>query len=156
MTHKKSLRITNSMDIPYIPYFTTSRYRVQAMVELAEVKFGERVADLGTGDGRIAIAFAKAGAIVTGYELDEEKIKLARENSQKENANITVLKKDFWFEDLSQYSIICCYPMPTIMGRLEHKLQNELKPGSRILLNYFPFLHWKQKAKKDNVFLYER
>lgn len=71
------------MDIPYIPYFTTSRYRVQAMIELAEIQPGERAADLGTGDGRIAIALAKAGAIVDAYELDDERIKEAKENIEE-------------------------------------------------------------------------
>lgn len=144
------------MTIPYIPYFETSRYRVHAMIDLAEIKPGEKAADLGTGDGRIAIALAKAGAIVTAYELDDKLRMLAKENATKEDLQINFLKKDFWEEDLSQFSIICCYPMPTIMGRLEKKLETELKPGSRVLLNYFPFLHWKEKARKDNVFLYRK
>lgn len=178
------------MDIPYIPYFTTSRYRVQAMIDLANVKPGERAADLGTGDGRIAIALAKAGAIVDAYELDDQRIKEAKENiknnfpvipdvilnpvvigSETKQSHLyshpelisgsdiippTILKKDFWYQDLSNYSIICCYPMPDIMGRLEHKLQQELKPGSRVLLNYFPFTHWKLEKTKDNIYLYKK
>lgn len=172
------------MDIPNIPYFQTSRYRVQAMIELAEIQQGERAADLGTGDGRIAIALAEAGAIVDAYELDDDRIKEAKENIENEFSLSlskghpvilseakdldssavpqndmkppTLLKKDFWYEDLSKYSIICCYPMPDIMGRLEHKLQEELEPGSRVLLNYFPFTHWKLEKTKDNVFLYRK
>lgn len=172
------------MPIPYIPYFQTSRYRVQAMIDLAEIKLKEKAADLGTGDGRIAIALALAGAIVDAYELNDDRIKEAKENiqtvilgnettqesnkerswtNQDDNSKNrikvtlpTILKKDFWFEDLSQYSIICCYPMPTIMGRLEKKLLDELKPGSRVLLNYFPFKHWKLDKTKDNIFLYKK
>lgn len=142
------------MTIPYIPYFQTSRYRVATMIELAEIRTGEKAADLGSGDGRIVIALSHAGAIATGYELDETLRKLSIENIQKEGITATILKKDFWEEDLSQYSVICCYPMPAIMGRLEKKLQTELLAGSRVLLNYFPFLHWKEKNRRDNIFLY--
>lgn len=143
--------------IPKIPYFQTSRYRVQTMVELASAKQGDIGADLGSGDGRISIAFAKVGVTMTAYEIDEKLRKLSQENITKENLNnITVLNKDFWQEDLSKFSIICCYPMPDIMGRLEKKLQDELKPGSRVLLNYFPFKHWKEKITKDNIYLYVR
>lgn len=150
--------------IPQIPYFQTSRYRVATMVELAKPKpedlpagRQEKVADLGVGDGRISIAFATAGFETHGYETAETLLKLAGENIKREGlTNVFLHNKNFWYEDLSKYDIICCYPMPTIMGRLENKLQTELKPGARVLLNYFPFLHWKAKKVKDNVYLYER
>lgn len=143
--------------VPQIPYFQTSRYRVATMVELAKAKPGERAADLGSGDGRIVLEFAKAGITIDGYEIDEHLRQLALENIKKENlTNANILQKDFWQQDLSSYDIICCYPMPTIMGRLERKLKEELQPGSRVLLNYFPFLHWKEELRKDNIFLYRK
>ena len=143
--------------IPKIPYFQTSRYRVETMVEFAEPKPGDKGADLGSGDGRIVIVFAQTGIEMHGYEIDSELRKLSEENINKLNLkNAIIHNKDFWQEDLSQYDIICCYPMPTIMGRLERKLQEELKPGSRIVLNYFPFKHWKLEKTKDNIFLYIR
>ena len=141
--------------VPKIPYFQTSRYRVETMVELAEVKQGELGADLGSGDGRIVIAFAKAGIEMDGYEIDKELRKLSKENIQIEHlTNAFIHDKDFWQEDLSRYDIICCYPMPMIMGRLERKLKEELQPGARVLLNYFPFKHCKLAKMKDNIFLY--
>ncbi len=145
------------LSAPKIPYFQTSRYRVATMVELAKIKQGDVVADLGSGDGRIVIAFAKKGAASHGYEIDNALRKLSEENIKKENiSNAFIHNKDFWQEDLSKYSIICCYPMPGVMGRLEKKLKTELKPGARVLLNYFPFLHWKEKKIKDNIYLYQK
>jgi len=124
------------------------------MVELAHVLPGEKMADLGTGDGRIAIAFREARTHVDAFELDDTLLSLAQQNAKNAGVSINFIQKDFWFENLSQYTIICCYPMPTIMGRLEKKLHEELKPGSRVLLNYFPFKHWKLETTKDNIFLY--
>lgn len=144
-------------DIPIIPYFQTSRYRVETMVELADIKPDDIGADLGSGDGRISIAFSKAGIEMYGYEIDKDLRNKSLELIKSENLkNVHILDIDFWSEDLSKYSIVCCYPMPAIMGRLEKKLKEELKPGSRVLLNYFPFLHWKEKAIKDNIYLYIR
>ncbi len=57
-------------DVPKIPYFQTSRYRVATMVELAMAKPTDKAADLGSGDGRIVMAFAKTGIEVHGYEID--------------------------------------------------------------------------------------
>jgi|SRR5579872_6076611 len=147
--------ITDMSAIPKIPYFQTSRYRVETMVELADIKPNDKLADLGSGDGRIVIAFAKRGIETHGYEIDQELEKLSENNITKQNIkNAFIHKKNFWQEDLSSYDIICSYPMPSIMGRLERKLQEELKPGARVLLNYFPFKHWKLEKTKDNIYLY--
>jgi len=152
-----------SMNLPHIPYFQTTRYRVQTMIDLAHILPGETATDLGSGDGRIVIALAKAGAHAVGYELEEQLAKLSEENITKELSLFNppkqlgtahILQKDFWTEDLSRYSIITVYPMPDIMEALEKKLINELKHGSRVLLNYYPFPHWKEATKKDNIYLY--
>ena len=156
--------ITDMSSIPRIPYFQTSRYRVETMVELANPQPDEKGADLGSGDGRIVIAFAKVplmggqkGIAMHGYEIDEDLKHLSEENIKKLNINNAFIhNKDFWLEDLSKYNIICSYPMPTIMGRLEKKLQEELKPGARVVLNYFPFKHWKLERTKDNIYLYRK
>lgn len=162
------------MDLPYIPYFQTTRYRVETMMELAQIKPGELAADLGSGDGRILIELAKRGAIAYGYELDERLIKQTQENIKRvfpschpelgsgslyletKQTSITVFQKDFWQENLGMYDIICVYPMPDIMENLEEKLQKELKKGSRVLLNYYPFPNWQPAAQKDHIYLYIR
>lgn len=146
------------MGFPLIPYFQTTRYRVQTMIELADVKPGEKVADLGSGDGRIVIAMAQKGAHAFGYELNNTLIKKSEEEIKKLHLENTahILQKEFWQEDLSVYSIITVYPMPDIMQNLEAKLINELKPGARVLLNYYPFLTWKVKEEKNHIFLYTK
>ncbi len=128
------------------------------MIELSKVKEGEKVADLGSGDGRIAIAFAKSGALVDGFELDEERIKESREliKIERLDKKIKIHNKNFWDVDLSPYDITVIYPMPDVMQELEEKLSKELKMGTRILLNYYPFPSLKCKALKNKVYLYIR
>lgn len=173
------------MPLPFIPYFQTTRYRVQAMIDLAEIRPNEKAADLGSGDGRIVIALAQAGAQAVGYELDPKLVRLSEENIQnvilgtsetrtpesiqqlqsKQNTIDTaqarrtiplILEKDFWQEDLSVYDIITIYPMPDIMEDLEKKLQNELKKGARVLLNYYTLPSWKFNKTKDHIYLYKK
>ena len=47
-----------------------------------------KVADLGCGTGRLAIAAAILGANVTGFEIDKDAIELAKKYSNKNNLNI--------------------------------------------------------------------
>lgn len=142
--------------IPFIPYFETSRYRVNAMIELAEIRSSDLVADLGSGDGRISIAAAQAGAQVTGFELDDRLFTLSESEIAQQNLQdkITILKQDFWETNFATFTVIMIYPMPDIMERLETKLLSELKPGSRVLTNYYQFPNWKYEKTKDKVYLY--
>ena len=126
------------------------------MVSLADDVKNKRVADLGSGDGRISIEFGKNGALVTGFELDSTLANTSRELIL-ENAlekTITILEQDFWTTDLSPYDIVAVYPMPDVMLRLEQKLQKELKKGAVVLTNYYPFPNWIHWDTKDKIFKY--
>ncbi len=144
------------MTHPLIPYFKTSRYRVESMVKLAHISPFDHVADLGSGDGRISIACAEKGAQVEGFELDPVLAEMSEEEIKKRHldSNITIHRKNFWDEDLSRFNIICIYPMPDIMEYLEVKLTKELKSGAKVLLNYYPFPTLKPLVQKDHIFLY--
>jgi tRNA A58 N-methylase Trm61 len=127
------------------------------MVELSSIKYGKTVADLGSGDGRISIAFAKRGGIVTGYELDPKLVKKSNIliSQAKINQSIHILNKDFWSTNLSKFDIVTIYPMPDIMLPLEKKLLNELKPGAQVLTNYYQFPKWVSIVCKNNIYLYQ-
>ena len=152
---------TPMQSFAFVPYFQTTRYRVEAMIALADITPLDSIADLGSGDGRIVIAFAQKGIVAHGFELNrtlleksqQEIDKLALQKKlQKENA--VIYAKDFWQENLSRYSIITMYPMPDIMDALERKLQEELRPEARVLLNYYSFPNWKEEKKQDNIYVY--
>lgn len=139
-----------------IPYFSTTRYKVSTMIRLSNATQIDRVADLGTGDGRIAVAYAKVGAWVDAYEIDDNLIQKTKDTIKKEHVekNVKIIKKDFWNTDLSMYDIIAIYPMPDIMEDLELKLQKELHSGARVVTNYYPFPNWKITTAENNIYLY--
>jgi len=126
------------------------------MIELSDVKPGQKTADLGSGDGRVVIALAKKGADATGFEIDEGRVGLAKQNIDKEglNGNAKIYQKNFWDVDFGDFDIITIYGITGIMDRLEKKLRKELKPGARVVCNYFNFPTWKHKKEKGDVYLY--
>lgn len=128
------------------------------MVELSGVKPGDKVADLGSGDGRISLAFGKNGALVTGFELDPTLAQTSKELTTQEKLenNVTILIQDFWDVNLSPFDIVTVYPMPDIMKELELKLQTELKKGAVALTNYYPFPNWMHRKTKDKIYKYIR
>lgn len=126
------------------------------MVELANPSISDKIADLGSGDGRISIEFAKLGCAVDGYELESDLVLKSQAHIQSLglDSKISIKQKDFWDIDLSPYNVVAVYPMPDIMLRLEKKLRTELQPGSRVVTNYYHFPNWKHAALKDHIYLY--
>ena len=51
------------------PYVPTLRRNLKSALDLLDLKPGETMLDLGSGDGRVLLAAAKRGANVVGVEL---------------------------------------------------------------------------------------
>ena len=117
------------------PYVTTPQNVVDAMLALANVKPGDTLLDLGSGDGRIVTTAAQRfGVPGTGIEIDPRLIRLAAENAQKAGvADKAIFKEqDLFKTDLSGYSVITMYLLPDVNKKLKPQLQ-KLKPGTRIV-----------------------
>jgi cyclopropane fatty-acyl-phospholipid synthase-like methyltransferase len=137
------------------PFVPTKVATVDQMIALAEIKPGERLADLGSGDGRILIAAAKAGAIAHGYEINPLLILWSLYKIKKAGVGdrAFVHWKSFWRANLSQFEAITVFGITGIMGKLEDKLKKELRPGSRVVTNIFKFPTWEGE-KHDGVTVY--
>jgi tRNA G37 N-methylase Trm5 len=122
-------------DVIFVP---TPEAVVEKMLDMAKVKKGDVVYDLGCGDGRIVVAAAKRGAKATGWDIDAQRIKEARanvkENKVEENAKI--IRDDIFTLDLSGANAITLYLLPTLNVKLIPQLE-KLKPGSRIVSHDF-------------------
>lgn len=140
----------------HVPYVPSTWNKVNIMYELANPQPGEKLADLGSGDGRIVIEFAKKGIESHGYEIHSGLAILAESKILDHNLDklAFIHISDYWNEDLSPYDIITIYGMSSIMRQLQEKLQKELKPGSKVLSSIFHFPDWTPENQKNNVYLY--
>lgn len=132
----------NKKIVPFVP---TPQDVVNKMVELAGVKKGDIVYDLGSGDGRIVIAAAKSGARAVGFEIDGDLVKESRGNIRKaglqEQAEIR--QQDILTVDLSPASVITMYLLPDVNLRLKPNILSQLRPGSRVVSHSFDMGDWK-------------
>jgi protein-L-isoaspartate O-methyltransferase len=133
-------------DIHYVP---TSSGVADAMLKLAQVTANDVVYDLGSGDGRIVIAAAKKyGASGVGVELDAELVKQARKNAMKAGVSdrVTFVQADLFKTDLSKATVVTLYLSNSINLRLRSLLQQQLRPGSRVVSHRFEMGDWKPDA----------
>src|SRR5258706_8377505 len=82
-THGQDSIFDHKKIVPFVP---SPQAVVDKMIELAGVKSGDLVYDLGSGDGRIVITAAKKGARAVGFEIDGDLVNESRPNIQ--NAHI--------------------------------------------------------------------
>ena len=133
---KTSKRETRSPDVIYVP---TPQPVVDKMLELAEVKKGDVVYDLGCGDGRIVVTAAKKfGVKAVGFDIDPQRIRESLENVRKNKVEklVTIKQDDIFTQDLREANVVTLYLLPSLNVKLMPQLA-KLKPGSRIVSHDF-------------------
>jgi len=117
-----------------VPYVQTPMEIVERMLRMAEVKQGDYVIDLGSGDGRIVIEAAKRGARALGVDIDPGLVKHATENARQAGVadRVQFLAKDIFDTDLSPATVVTMYLLPDFNAKLMPRLL-ALRPGTRIV-----------------------
>lgn len=138
------------------PYAPIGEHRTEVLLSLLNLKPGEKAVDIGSGDGRIVIALAKAGAEAHGYEINPLLVWIARRNVKK--AGLTgkafIHWADMWQKNFSEFDVITLYITGFALRSLEKKLQKEGKKGLRVATNHFTFPTWKPAKRKEDAYLY--
>ena len=124
-------------DVLYVP---TPQLVVEAMLELAGVKAGDVVYDLGSGDGRIVITAAKKyGARGVGIDIDPALVKTATANAAAAGVSdrVRFVSGNIFTADLGEATVVTLYLLQSLNERLRPKLVRELRPGARIVSHVF-------------------
>jgi tRNA A58 N-methylase Trm61 len=119
---------------------------IRHMLELAELKPGEVLFDLGAGDGRTIIMAAKTfGARAVGVELREDLAKKAMStiNENRLSDRVTVVNGDMFNVDLSAADVVFLYLTTSANEKIRPKLETELKPGVRVVSHDYEIIGWK-------------
>ena len=117
-------------------YVATPPEIVDRMLDVAKVRTGDVVYDLGCGDGRMVIAAAKKfGTRGVGVDLDPARIREARANAKQAGVEglVTFKVADLFETDIREATVVMLYLLPNLNRRLKPKLFAELRPGARVV-----------------------
>lgn len=134
------------------PYVSTPLPVVRQMLILAGLKPGEIFYDLGSGDGRTVIMAAQEfGAQAIGIELREDLAKRASSAILELglDSKIKIVQDDFFKVDLSPADVVFLYLTTSANDKVKPKLEQELKPGARVVSHDYEILGWNP-SKIDN------
>uniref|UniRef100_A0A1A8HTM2 Family with sequence similarity 173, member B n=2 Tax=Nothobranchius kuhntae TaxID=321403 RepID=A0A1A8HTM2_NOTKU len=153
-----SRRIPWRLKVPYLP---SSKDQTQNVMKLLEGRRG-RLADLGSGDGRLVFAASSAGFRGTGFEINSILVAYARSKARWKgipSSQATFVKKDFWTTDLSSYDNVTAFLAPGVMDVLGEKLLKELPEDALVIACRFPITSWSPQSSEgsglDRAFAYD-
>ncbi len=136
------------------PYYPTPETIVEKMLQLGGLKAGEKMVDLGSGDGRIVIMAAqKFHADATGIELDKDLCRQSMARIQKLGfaKNAHVVNGDLLKQNYSGYDLVTVYLLPeSIDNKVQPLLDKQLKKGARVVAHDFEFKNWTPD-KVENI-----
>ncbi|MGP8124918.1 MAG: SAM-dependent methyltransferase [Nitrososphaerales archaeon] len=132
------------------PFVPVPEDVIPEMLELASVRPGETVVDLGSGDGRIVIAAAKQfGAKAVGVEVREGLVRESRLRARDLGVSdrVKIIRTRFRNVGLRRADVLALYLSSYTLGLLAPKFKRELRKGSRIVTFDFPIFGWQPEAQ---------
>ena len=151
------------------PYYPTPETIVQKMLQLGALKAGEKMFDLGSGDGRIVIMAAeKFHANAVGIELDKDLYRQSTDKIQSLRLQKTakIVNGDVLQQDYSSADLITVYLLPLSNDKVRPVLDKQLKKGTRIVSHDFEFKDWRPEkvetieddgeGRSHTLYLYRR
>ena len=135
-------------DVIYVP---TPPALVEAMLDMVDLRDGDVLYDLGSGDGRIPIAAAKRKQVrAVGIDIDPARIKEANANAKAAGVTgaVSFKQADLFTSDFSDATVVTLYLLDTLNEKLRPKLLAELKPGTRIVSHAFRMGDWEPEKEE--------
>lgn len=140
------------------PYIPTKKAGLDRIMALCGEVSGRKALDIGSGDGRIVMALARAGAEAHGVEINPFLVWWSR--ARIRNAGLEgrafIHRQNLWNFDCSGYDVVTLFGITHIMKRLEKKLRKELKPGARVVSIAFKFPTWEVADKNEVVYAFDQ
>jgi len=134
------------------PYVVAPEHAVDKMLEVANLKPGETLFDLGCGDGRILITAAQRYKVkAVGIEISEHLAKSAAEKVKKEGlqGQVKVIHGDFMRTDLSPANVVTLYLATAANDTVRPNLERYLRPNTRVVSYDYPIPGWKPMETKE-------
>jgi hypothetical protein len=127
------------------PYYPTPETIVERMLDFGQLKAGEKMFDLGSGDGRIVIMAArKYHADATGVELDNDLV-IESSNKIKQlglQKTAHIIYGDILKQNYSSADLLTIYLLPESNLQVRPILDAQLKKGTRVVAHDFEVGGW--------------
>lgn len=140
-----------------LPYVGAKKESIENIMKLANIKKGETVVDLGSGDGRLLFEAANRGAFGIGFEINPFMVAISKikRTIKGYNQEVKIMSQSMWKADLHIADVIFVYSLATKMPKFEDFVFKNANKGTRIIANTNPFPTKKPEKQENGIFLYK-
>lgn len=136
------------------PYLPTLRPQIKTALEMADLKPGQTLIELGSGDGRVLIAAARQGLNVVGYELNPLLVMISWLRTRRYRRHVRIIWGDFWQKDWPEAEAVFTFLLPRYMSKLDKKVIQFYNRPVKLVSFAFKIPGKTLARQKDGVFLY--
>jgi len=125
------------------------------MLELVGPGPGERLYDLGCGDGRILrSAVREYGCTAVGYEVNRHLASYAVSKARRDGLRPPMMRvfcRDLSEADLRRADVVALYLTPEALLALRPTLEAQLQPGARVVSHNYRIRGWKPECVEETI-----
>jgi len=146
------------------PYLPTLSKQVTLALDMADLKPGQTLLELGCGDGKVVVAAAQRGYKVVGYELNPLLVLLCKVRTWRYGHLVRIYWGNFMTHQWPECDAIFVFGLQRIMPRLDTKIMQSINKsvnpasleGGQVNVVSFAFTFPGRKAvqKVDGLSLY--
>jgi len=136
------------------PYLPTLKKRTADAFELLDLKPGQVLLELGSGDGRILRYAAKKGIRGIGYELNPLLVLYSQLRNWRYRDLISFKCRNYWGVNLPHCDAIYVFLLDKYMKKLDTKIIKEVKSPVKLVSHAFRIPNREIIQEKNGLFLY--
>lgn len=141
------------------PYLPTLKKQTDDALKLLDLKPGQTLLELGSGDGTVLLAAAKQGIRCVGYELNPILVLISRGVTWRYRHLVTIKMANYWSVQWPAADGIYVFLLQKYMKKLDTKVTQHASKYGRIKLVSFAFSMPDKKAHKKrsglSLYIYE-
>jgi 16S rRNA A1518/A1519 N6-dimethyltransferase RsmA/KsgA/DIM1 with predicted DNA glycosylase/AP lyase activity len=137
------------------PYLPTLKNQIDSIFELLDLRKGQTIIELGSGDGRILLEAGKRGIKAIGYELNPILVMYSRIKVYKYRGTVKVIWGNYWVKDWPETDGIFVFLLDRYMQRLNKKVIQKYSKPINLVSFAFKIPDRKIDSSKKGLFLYK-